>query len=84
MEKIKIGIGSWQSGYGCGFKKLPIIWLINEKLYAKDLKNWKRTYKPLEGVFAGYVRINAMLSNERELYYEASEKEHEIYKDGKI
>ena len=37
MKKIeKIGKGYYQSGYGRGFKKNPIIRLINGKAYAKD------------------------------------------------
>lgn len=58
MERIKIGKGYFQSGYGRGFKKGPTIWLIDGKAYAKDSKGASSMYTPLEGELKGYVTVN--------------------------
>ena len=50
MKIIKIGKGYYQSGYGKGFKKNPIIRLINGKAYAKD-----STAFPFQTDLDGYV-----------------------------
>jgi hypothetical protein len=55
MKKTKIGQGYWQSGYGRGFKKTPIVWLINGKAYAKDAKA-----TPFQTDLEGYVMLNAI------------------------
>jgi hypothetical protein len=54
MKTIKIGQGYWQSGYGKGFKKNPIIRLINGKAYVKDSRAI-----PFETDLDGYVMVNA-------------------------
>lgn len=53
MKKTKIGQGYWQSGYGRGFKKTPIVWLINGKAYAKDSKT-----TPFQTDLEGYIMLN--------------------------
>lgn len=58
MKRTKIGQGYFQSGYGRGFKKAPIIWLINGKAYAKDTEGSTTDYTPLTGELEGYVRVN--------------------------
>lgn len=54
-EKIKIGTGFYQSGYGRGFKKGPVIWKINGKAYARssDAMDF-RTDLP------GFIMVNSM------------------------
>lgn len=51
----KIGVGYWQSGYGKGFHKTAIIYLINGKAYAKDKRGAEVTY---ETDLTGYVMVN--------------------------
>jgi hypothetical protein len=43
MEKVKIGKGYFQSGYGRGFNKYATIWLINGKAYARELESFVET-----------------------------------------
>ena len=57
MERKKIGQGYHQAGYGRGFKKNPIVWLINGKAYAKDANGL-----PNETDLEGYVMVNAIKS----------------------
>ncbi len=65
MNKIeKIGKGYYQSGYGRGFKKKPIIRLINGKAYAKDSKAF-----PFQTDMQGYVMVNASSSNGIPTYF---------------
>ena len=49
----KIGKGYYQSGYGRGFKKNPIIRHINGKAYAKD-----STAMSFQTDMEGYVMVN--------------------------
>ncbi len=49
-----LGKGFYQSGYGRGFKKTPIIRLINGKAYAKC-----STVIPFQTDLEGYVMVNA-------------------------
>ena len=58
MKKVKIGKGYLQTGYGRGFKKNSIIWLINGKAYAKDSKN-----SPYQTDIKGYVMVNFIQGN---------------------
>lgn len=51
----KIGKGFYQSGYGKGFKKEPIIRLINGKAYTKC-----STVIPFETDLQGYIMVNAI------------------------
>lgn len=53
----KIGKGYYQSAYGRGFKKNPIIRLINGKAYAKD-----STGGGFQTDMEGYVMVNASSS----------------------
>lgn len=53
MQKQKIGQGYYQAGYGRGFKKSPVVWLINGKAYVKDSKA-----SPYETDLEGYVMVN--------------------------
>lgn len=53
IERIKIGRGYYQNGYGKGFKKAPIVYLINGKAYAKD-KNHPGFQTDLDG----YAMVN--------------------------
>lgn len=53
MKRTKLGNGYWQDGYGKGFKKSPVIWLINGKAYAKDGQRF-----PYETDLSGYVMVN--------------------------
>lgn len=56
-QVTKIGKGFYQSGYGKGFKKEPIIRLINGKAYAKC-----STVTPFETDLEGYIMVNAFVS----------------------
>ena len=56
--KEKIGKGYYQAGYGRGFKKSPIVWLINGKAYVKD-----SLAHPFQTDLEGYVMVNAMMAN---------------------
>ena len=58
MEKVKIGQGYWQDGYGRGFKKLPTVWNINGKAYVKDSKN-----TPYNTDLKGYIMCNNFASS---------------------
>ena len=53
MKKVKIGKGYNQSGYGRGFKKSPVVWLINGKAYVKDANAC-----PYETDLEGFVMVN--------------------------
>jgi hypothetical protein len=55
----KIGQGYYQSGYGRGFKKNPIVRLINGKAYVKDA-----TQTPFQTDLEGYVMVNAFKTGE--------------------
>jgi hypothetical protein len=55
----KIGQGYYQSGYGRGFKKAPIVRLINGKAYVKDA-----TQTPFQTDLEGYVMVNALKTGE--------------------
>jgi hypothetical protein len=57
IQTLKIGKGFYQSGYGKGFKKEPIIRLINGKAYAKC-----STVTPFETDMKGYIMVNAFLT----------------------
>ena len=61
----KIGQGYYQSGYGKGFKKNPIIRLINGKAYAKDSKAL-----PFQTDMEGYVMLNVSYANGTPFFYE--------------
>lgn len=56
----KIGQGYYQSGYGRGFKKNPIVRLINGKAYVKDA-----TQTPFQTDLEGYVMVNALKTGEK-------------------
>lgn len=60
MKREKIGVGYFQSGYGRGLKKTPIIYLIEGKLYAKDKTGSSSCNTPLEGDLKGYVPVNCL------------------------
>ena len=53
IAKIKIGKGYWQSGYGRGFKKSPIVWNINGKAYVKDSNS-----EPYQTDLPGFIMVN--------------------------
>lgn len=52
-KRQKIGKGYYQKSYGRGFKKNPIIWLINGKAYAKE-----SNASPFQTDLEGYVMLN--------------------------
>lgn len=54
-SREKIGVGYWQSGYGKGFHKTAIIYLINGKAYAKNKRGAAHSY---ETDLPGYVMVN--------------------------
>ena len=56
LTKVKVGQGYWQSGYGRGFKKNPIVWLINGKCYVKD-----SNATPFETDLEGYIMVNKLV-----------------------
>jgi hypothetical protein len=72
MNKTKIGKGYFQAGYGRGLKKTATIYLINGKLYAKDLKNWKTDFDQLDGDLIGYVRVNSMIIQNQMFFNQVS------------
>lgn len=76
MERVKVGNGYWQSGYGKGLKKKPTVYLINGRLYAKDKASWHVDYNQLYGELEGYVRINKMVLRNETLFYQVSASEH--------
>lgn len=53
MQKEKIGQGYYQSGYGRGFNKRPIVWLINGKAYVKNSRS-----TPFQTDLKGYTMVN--------------------------
>jgi hypothetical protein len=65
MKIIKIGKGYYQSGYVKGFKKNPIIRLINGKAYAKD-----STAFPFQTDLDGYVMVNTLKVGEHTFFAE--------------
>jgi hypothetical protein len=73
----KIGQGYYQSGYGKGFDKKPIIRLINGKAYAK-----KSSALPFQTDLKGYVMVNAFKTGEQISFGEVgliSEHQQYIY-----
>lgn len=75
-KREKIGQGYWQNGYGKGFSKKPIIWLINGKAYAKDSRNSQYHVS-----IPGYIMVNAMKMDGKIIFAENGIiSEHEDYK----
>lgn len=74
MKKTKIGQGYWQSGYGKGFKKAPIIYLINGKAYARDKYNYDCSFQKSE--FINMVMVNKLVSGDDITFYQVSLNEH--------
>ena len=71
----KIGQGYYQSGYGRGFKKNPIVRLINGKAYVKDSKTI-----PFQTDIEGYVMVNVSTSNGEPFFYEVGLiNQHNLY-----
>lgn len=60
---VKIGRGYWQSGYGRGFKKKPIVRLINGKAYVKDAQAL-----PFQTDMDGYAMVNSFIFDDREYF----------------
>jgi len=76
MTKIKIGKGYFQKGYGKGFNKTATIYLIGDKLYARNIKGWRCDFEKLNGELEGYVRVNFLLDH----FFQVSlPTEHKIY-----
>lgn len=65
IKKEKAGKGYYQSGYGRGFKKRPIIWKINGGYYAKDAAAF-----PYQTDMNGFVMVNKMQTPDGEKFYE--------------
>ena len=63
MKQVKIGQGYYQSGYGRGFKKNPIVKLINNKAYVKDA-----TQTPFQTDMEGYVMVNALKTGDQTFF----------------
>jgi hypothetical protein len=76
MKQIKkIGQGYYQSGYGRGFKKNPIVRLINGKAYVKD-----STQTPFQTDLEGYVMVNAFKTGDQIFFAAVSLiKEHNLH-----
>ena len=75
MKQVKIGQGYYQSGYGRGFKKNPIVRLINGKAYVKD-----STQTPFQTDMEGYVMVNAFKTGEQTFFAAVGLiKEHNLY-----
>ena len=71
----KIGQGYYQSGYGRGFKKNPIVRLINGKAYVKDA-----TQTPFQTDLEGYVMVNPLKTGEQIFFAAVSLiSEHQEY-----
>lgn len=64
MAHKKIGKGYYQSGYGRGFKKSPVVWLVNGKAYVKDSKSL-----PFETDIKGLTMVNQMKIGEDTTFY---------------
>jgi hypothetical protein len=60
IKTTKIGQGYYQSGYGRGFKKNPIVRLINGKAYVKDA-----TQTPFQTDLEGYVMVNGFKTGDQ-------------------
>ena len=74
-QSTKIGKGYYQSGYGRGFKKNPIVRLINGKAYVKDA-----TQTPFQTDLEGYVMVNALKTGDQTFFAAVSRiKEHNLY-----
>ncbi len=63
IQSTKIGKGYYQSGYGRGFKKNPIVRLINGKAYVKDA-----TQFPFQTDIEGYVMVNALKTGDQTFF----------------
>ena len=75
MKNTKIGKGYYQKGYGKGFKKNPIIRIINGKAYAKDA-----SALPFQTDIEGYVMVNAFKTGEQISFGEVGLiSEHNLY-----
>lgn len=75
LNTTKIGKGYWQSGYGRGFKKNPIVRLINGKAYVKDA-----TQTPFQTDLEGYVMVNALKNGDRTFFAAVSLiTDHKLY-----
>ena len=71
-QRTKVGQGFWQSGYGKGFKKLPFIYLINGKYYAKDNESAKLAFE--KSGIEGYIMVNIMKTEYGDSFYEVNRK----------
>jgi len=80
LRRIKIGKGYFQSGYGRGFKKSPIIYLINGKAYAKDKGGADSELTPLKDELCGYVAVNIETIYGNFHQVSALSSEHKEYK----
>jgi hypothetical protein len=71
----KIGQGYYQSGYGKGFDKKPIVRLINGKAYVK-----KSSALPFQTDIVGYVMVNAFKTGEQISFGEVGIiSQHKLY-----
>jgi len=53
IKKQKIGVGYWANGYGIGFQKTAVVYLINGKAYTRDTKG-----RAFETDLPGYKMLN--------------------------
>ena len=58
MKRVKVGKGFWQSGYGRKSNNQALIYLINNKYYAKSKRNADTAYDG-DLLDKGYVCVNA-------------------------
>lgn len=58
MEKKKLSVGYYRSGYGCSTIRMGTIYLINKFAYARDVVTARLDQYPLKGELEGYVRVN--------------------------
>lgn len=72
LQRTKAGKGFYQSGYGRGFAKETIIYIINNKYYAKSSYNAKTAYDG-DLLNEGYVCVNKDTDG---VFYQCSLSEH--------
>lgn len=83
LQRKKIGNGYYQSGYGKGFIKGPIVYVIDGKCFARHLRGWDVAFnQSLEG----YVRVNAYDDGDDLVFIQCSDtttESHRLFKPKK-
>ncbi len=73
IQRERIGQGYYQQGYGRGYKRKPIVYLIDGYAYARDSKAASECFEPLTGLLKGYVEVNYV--NGEGLFYQCYNKQ---------